>query len=254
MERIGSVQSKEITPVGPPRPEIPEKVEGWEWSESDQEWEPVPMPTKTIAVGEVRPPEPTYYPAHPGVGEVLGWKFDFVGESWEPVAMPVKLVVVEEERPPAPEFPPGPEVTESKDGLYWSKPEPVMMSPAFSTYLLGPDYWCYGKHVGTSVRGKPYYSCCGEIGTDYCIHKRGPYGSDYDVIDFPDGFIEEGEAWGKFRKYTWTQWDIEYVGFLIRVNDGLFMIKTTDFDPGAPPFPVYMMHESEWCTNFQYYL
>lgn len=133
-------------------------------------------------------------------------------------------------------------------------PQAIGLAPQVTTYLLGPDRWYYGRHIATSAKGKNYYSCCDEIGTDYYRHKRGPFGSTYDVIDFPGGFLEEGWHAGKFVKYTWTQWNIEYCGFLVRINDGMFMLKTAPLVTGALPFIVWQLPESEWCGNFRLYL
>lgn len=132
--------------------------------------------------------------------------------------------------------------------------EYVGLEPPEATYLLGPDIWYYGKHVGTSVRGKAYYSCCYEACPASAVHLRSSPPGAGDSIVFPDGFVEEGWAWGKYRKYAWERWAIRYVGFLIRINDGLFMLKTRDLPAGAPPFPVFMEADDQWCTNFHYYL
>jgi len=132
--------------------------------------------------------------------------------------------------------------------------ERISLKPPEPTFLLGPDKWLYGKHVGRSVKGENYYSACYEIGTTYVRHKRGYGVGVIDVIDFPGGFVEEGWAWGKYRKYTWELWTIKYVGFLIRINDGLFRLKRAPLDPDAPPFIVFQMPEAQWCTDFLYYL
>lgn len=132
--------------------------------------------------------------------------------------------------------------------------EPVSLKPPEPTFLLGPDRWFYGKHVGTSITGVLYYSCCFEACPETARHMRGPAWGLTDSIIFPDGFVEEGWYAGKFRKYAWERWVIEYRGFLVRINDGLFRLKRAPLEPGAPPHIYFMMPDDQWCTNFLYYL
>lgn len=135
-----------------------------------------------------------------------------------------------------------------------SHEELLVLKPDIQTFLLGPDLWYYGRHVGVSATGLRYYSCCDGIGTTYVRHMRATAYGGVDILDFPGGFLEEGWHRGMFVKYVWKEWHIKYVGFLIRINDGLFQLKRAPLPPGAPPFMVWTEAEHWWCPEFRTYL
>lgn len=122
------------------------------------------------------------------------------------------------------------------------------------TYLLGPGGWRYSRHVGCSLKGRPFYSECEGIGTGWVRHKRAGIGEKYDTIDFPGGFVEEGYDFPYFVKYTWSYWLIQYVGMLYSVGPALYALKKADDDwyAGLPP-GVTVKYE-HWCKDFHFYL
>lgn len=123
-----------------------------------------------------------------------------------------------------------------------------------NTYLLGPENWMYSRHIGTSVKGRPYYSRCQEIGTEYVRHKRARWSGEFDIIDFPGGFVEKGYKFPYFVKYTWSHWLLEYVGFLANVGGDKYMLVESDYDPAARLPRGSTAPYEEWCQNFHWYL
>lgn len=123
-----------------------------------------------------------------------------------------------------------------------------------NTYLLGPDNWVYSKHIGTSRKGRPYYSSCEGIGTEYVRYKRAPGKGKFDTIDFLGGFVESGYDFPYFVKYTWSHWSLEYVGFLINVGADKYMLQEGHYDPAERLWRGFMFPFEEWCQDFHWYL
>jgi len=117
-------------------------------------------------------------------------------------------------------------------------------------YLFGPEDWSYAGIRAITEHGVQYYSGCGSIGTSYVRHKRG-YGVGHkDTIDFPGGFVEEGWHAGRFVKYTWEYWTLEYVGFLMHSTTNLYRLQGSA-DPEFLPEYSFMLDDEHVCRNFQ---
>lgn len=129
-----------------------------------------------------------------------------------------------------------------------------MLPERKGTYLLGPDNWAYSRQIGTSVKGRTFYSHCQDIGTEYVRHKRqrGKFG--YDIIDFPGGFVETGYEFPYYVKYRWSHWVLEYVGMLSSCGPDFYMLKKADTDRFAEIPRGRMKPVKEWCKDFDYYL
>ena len=117
-------------------------------------------------------------------------------------------------------------------------------------YLFGGDEWSYAGIRAQTKKGVQYYSGCGSIGTRYVRHKRGYGVGQIDTIDFPGGFVEEGWRWGKFVKYTWSYWELEYVGFLTHSTTDLYRLQGSE-DPDFLPEYSFILNDDEVCRNFQ---
>lgn len=117
------------------------------------------------------------------------------------------------------------------------------------TYLFGTDDWLYAGIRAITKKGVQYYSGCGSIGTSYIRHKRG-YGAGWvDTIDFPGGFVEEGWHKGLFVKYTWSHWELEYVGFLIHTTKNLYRLQGSE-DPEFLSAYSFILNDDEVCRDF----
>jgi len=133
--------------------------------------------------------------------------------------------------------------------------EPSFMMPEpIGTYLMGPDDWFYSRNIGVSPQGNMYYSKCQGIGTEYVRHKRGAGKSLYDTIDFPGGFPEEGYQFPHWVKYTWSHWDIVYVGMMYSSSELVYVLKKEYISLEERSRRVTVRPSEEWCTNFHWYL
>lgn len=132
-------------------------------------------------------------------------------------------------------------------------PEDVFDVPR-NNYLVGPDDWRYSKHIGSSRKGIQYYSACEGIGTEYVRFKRGLRKGYIDVIDFPGGFVETGYQFPYWVKYTWSHWQLEYVGMLYSVGAEIYALKEADQDVGVRYMIGFILPAEEWCSDFHYYL
>lgn len=129
----------------------------------------------------------------------------------------------------------------------------ILVAPP-NTYLLGPDNWMYSRHIGTSLGGRPFYSECEDIGTEYTRHKRARWSGEPDIIDFLGGFLETGYVFPYWVKYLWSHWLVEYVGMLESSGASFYRLKKPDYDPAARLPIGWSAPESEWCQDFHYYL
>lgn len=130
----------------------------------------------------------------------------------------------------------------------------LKMDAHVTHYLLGPEHWVYSTQIGTSQGGHTYYSACERIGTEYTRHKRAAFAGEYDIIDFPGGFVEEGFVFPYFVKYTWQYWTIDYIGMLVSMGPNWYKLKHSDDDPHKWLERGRMLPLDEWCPNFKFYL
>lgn len=133
------------------------------------------------------------------------------------------------------------------------KDDDVNLYPDLETYLMGPDDWTYASLAGCSLRAEPYFRSCDSIGSVNDHHLRGePW--QIDRIAFtPGGFLEEGWKGGRFVKYRWKYWEIEYVGFLIRRGASLYSLQDGYYLPGHPTAGLVVPVEYV-CPEFRTYL
>ena len=129
----------------------------------------------------------------------------------------------------------------------------ILVAPP-NTYLLGPDWWLYSRHIGTSLGGRPFYSECEIIGTEYTRHKRGRWSGEPDTIDFLGGFLETGFQFPYWVKYLWSYWLVEYIGVLESAGPNFHKLKKPIYDPAARLPIGWSAPVSEWCQDFHYYL
>lgn len=132
--------------------------------------------------------------------------------------------------------------------------ESFSLSAPGNTYLLGPGNWEYSRNIGRSMTGRPLYSSCGGIGTEYTRHRRGWGAGATDIIDFPGGFVEEGYQFPYFVKYTWSHWYITYVGMLFSAGQGFYALKEADLDSEVKLVLGESLPYEQWCSGFDYYL
>lgn len=123
-----------------------------------------------------------------------------------------------------------------------------------TTYLLGPDNWSYSRQIGTSVTGRRYFSSCSDIGTSYVRHFRGYGIGQSDTIDFPGGFVETGYKVPYFVKYTWSHWNLTYVGMLSSAGPLDYVLREGKGFTGEIYRTAEIVPEDEWCPNFRFYL
>ncbi len=129
----------------------------------------------------------------------------------------------------------------------------ILVAPP-NTYLLGPDNWMYSRHIGTSLGGRPFYSECEDIGTEYTRHKRARWSGEPDIIDFLGGFLETGFQFPYWVKYLWSYWLVEYIGVLESAGPNFHKLKKPIYDPAARLPIGWSAPVSEWCKDFHYYL
>jgi len=139
-------------------------------------------------------------------------------------------------------------------GLMWPKEKIVRMVPIERTYLFGPDEWFYADHVSVSPKDVPYYTACEEIGATNAHHLRGHPGA-WDRIAFePGGFLEKGWKAGRFVRYRWEYWEVNYIGFLIRSGENFYRLQVGYEDRDAYRAG-YMKPYGQVCAQkFRYYL
>lgn len=140
------------------------------------------------------------------------------------------------------------------DRLLTPKEEAIMYPARAGTYLLGPGGWTYSRHIGTSAAGRPFYSSCMGIGTEYARHKRGLGKGAIDIIDFPGGFLEEGYDFPYYVKFTWSYWTLQYVGMLYSCGADFYALKESDDDEAGICPAGKLLPASEWCLDFHHYL
>ncbi len=140
------------------------------------------------------------------------------------------------------------------DRLVTPGEENVVLVGGVITFLLQGDDWIYSREIGRSVKGRRYFSCCDEIGTEYARLKRGYGVGHLDVLDFPGGFVEIGYKFPYFVKYTWVEWDLEYAGMLESVGADMYVLKVGREYTGAIIGPASMVPADEWCPDFRFYL
>jgi len=129
----------------------------------------------------------------------------------------------------------------------------VYMGPAVETYLIEGGGWSYSRAIGTSPKGRQFYSMCGDIGTSLLRFKREKGGGLTDRIDFPGGFVQSGFKFPYYVKYTWDYWDLKFVGVTKAAGSQFYVLRqchedTTAFQPGQ------MLESDKWCYDFEYYL
>lgn len=118
------------------------------------------------------------------------------------------------------------------------------------TFLFGPEEWYYAGFAGYSPAGSPYYRLCEEIGATNAHHLRAP-GKISDRIAFtPGGFLEEGWHGGKFVKYRWEFWMVEYKGFLIKSTGILYRLQHPDVAEWKPEYS-YLVDPELVCWDFR---